>query len=212
MSKKKKIIIGVVVVILVIGAAAGIYLYNMLNGSSSIGINNSIVDENDKDGEIKIGEGKSLVLYFSETGNTQKMAKTIYDQVGGDLRRIETVTPYPSGQELFDVTEKETDEDARPEYKDLNINIDDYDTIYVGYPIWWYTMPQVMYTFFDDYDLSGKTIVPFNTHNGSGDGGTYDTIKELEPKAIVLEGLALSGSSMEGDPTSDVKEWLESIQ
>ena len=79
------------------------------------------------------------------------------------------------------------------------------------YPMWWYTLPMIMYTFFDEYDFAGKTIIPFNTHEGSGDGGTYETIKEFEPDATVLDGLAIRGGDMQSDQTSEVKAWLQEI-
>ena len=77
--------------------------------------------------------------------------------------------------------------------------------------MWWYTLPMPMYTFFDAYDFSGKTIVPFNTHHGSGDGGTYETIKGFEPNATVLEGLPVEGNDMDKNQTSVVVNWLEKI-
>ena len=95
--------------------------------------------------------------------------------------------------------------------KELNIDLDKYDTIFVGYPIWWYQMPMAMYTFFDTYDFSGKTIVPFNTHEGSGVSGTNDDIKELEPKAKVLKSLAIRGGDMEENQMSTVEKWLNEL-
>ena len=89
--------------------------------------------------------------------------------------------------------------------------MDDYDTIFIGYPIWWYDMPMIIYTFFDEYDFSGKTIIPFNTHEGSGDSGTHDEIRDLKPDATVLEGLAIRGGDMESDQTTTVQNWLEEL-
>ena len=77
--------------------------------------------------------------------------------------------------------------------------------------MWWYTFPMIIYTFFDKYDFSGKTIIPFNTHMGSGDGGTYDTIRELEPKAIVLAGLPVEMRDAENGPAKAVEKWLKSL-
>ena len=99
---------------------------------------------------------------------------------------------------------------ARPAIKN-EIPVRDYDTIFVGYPMWWYTFPMIMYTFFDKYDFSGKTIVPFNTHMGSGDGGTYRTIKELEPDANVLAGLPLEMSDAERGNAKAVSQWLQKL-
>lgn len=91
------------------------------------------------------------------------------------------------------------------------MNPEDYDVVFVGYPMWWYTLPMIMYTFFNEYDFSGKTIVPFNTHEGSGDGGTYDEIKGFEPDATILDGLPIRGGKMKSDHTDTVSEWLSRI-
>ena len=207
MNKKVMTIIiaALIVVVLVIGG------FMLFGRSRSVGLDSSIENKDGGVGKTTLDSDKVLVVYFSETGNTQKLAQEIYEQVGGDFRRIEPVKPYPTGQELFDYTKEERDNDERPEFKDLNINLDDYDYIFVGYPMWWYTLPMMMYTFFDTYDFSGKTIIPFNTHEGSGDGGTYETIKEFEPNATVLDGLPIRGGDMSKDQTDTVKEWLKGL-
>lgn len=207
MKKNIGIIIGVVVA--VIAVIAVIFMFT--NNGGSVGLDSSIQNEDNRSGNTTLDSDRVLVLYFSETGNTQKLANIIYDEVGGDFRIIEPVEAYPTGDALFDYTEEEANNDARPEFKDLDINIDDYDTIFVGYPIWWYQMPMIIYTFFDEYDLSGKTIVPFNTHEGSGDSGTYSDIQEIEPDSTVLDGLAICGGDMEGDQTETVRNWLEDL-
>ena len=209
MNKKVIAIVIVVAVLIIVGV--GCFLF--LNRGRSVGIDNNMQNENNKQGSgnIDLKEKKVLVVYFSETGNTQKLAKLISDEVGGDFRRIETVKPYPTGQELFDYTKNERDNDERPELKDLEVNMDDYDVIFVGYPIWWYTLPMPIYTFFDKYDFDDKIIVPFNTHEGSGDGGTYSTIKNWEKNAKVLDGLAIRGGDMESDQTTRIRNWLKGL-
>ena len=155
---------------------------------------------------------KILTIYFSWSGNTDAFANYIHNNVGGDIVRINPIKAYPDNyDDVADYAKEERDNNGRPEFKDLGINPEDYDVIFVGYPIWWYTLPMIMYTFFDTYDFSGKTIVPFNTHEGSGDGGTYDTIKEFEPGATVLDGLAIRGNSIDG-AEDEVKEWLAGLQ
>lgn len=158
---------------------------------------------------------KNLVVYFSVHENTKKLAETIHAQVGGDIVRIDPVVAYMSDksdyEKLADYAKNERDTDARPQYKDLGVNISDYDNIFVGYPIWWYTLPMIMYTFFDNNDFAGKTIIPFNTHEGSSDGGTYKTIAEWEPNATVLPGLPIRGENMANDQSDAVKSWLEKI-
>lgn len=207
----KKIITIVIIVAVVIVAAVGCFLF--LNRGGSVGLDSNIKNEDKKQGSgnVNVDSSRVLVVYFSETGNTQRLAKLISDEVGGDFRRIETVKSYPTGEALFDYTKNERDEDARPELKDLNINMDDYDVIFVGYPIWWYTLPMPLYTFFDTYDFSGKTIIPFNTHEGSSDGGTYSTIKGWEPNATVLDGLAIRGADMKSDQKAKIRNWLKGL-
>ena len=140
------------------------------------------------------------------------MAKLISDKVGGDFIRIETEKVYPTDyNELVDDAKKEKENDDRPKLKTLNINLDDYDTIFIGYPIWWYQMPMAMYTLFDNYDFTDKTIIPFNTHEGSGSSGTYEDIQKLEPKAKVLEGLPIRGGDMVSDQSSKVDSWLNKL-
>lgn len=172
--------------------------------------------------------GSVLVLYFSAnntkdvdavssatpvvggTSATQWFAEVIQGETGADIEAIIPSADYPLGyDECADYAKKETDSDARPAFEQLSVDPESYDTIFIGYPMWWYTIPMVLETFFDTYDLSGKTIVPFNTHAGSRDGGTYSTIQEREPGATVLEGLAVSGSKAGSDDAkAEITEWL----
>lgn len=181
---------------------------------SDVTADDSVIDteetsqpENDETSE----GGKILIAYFSETGNTDKLAQIIHEQTGGELFRIEPVTPYPTGDALFDYTKNEQDNDERPEIAGTVENMEQYDTVFIGYPIWWYEVPQIIKTFLDEYDLSGKTIVPFNTHEGSRDGGTYRYIAQQEPDVTVLEGLPIRGGDMQNDQTQTVREWLDRI-
>lgn len=157
---------------------------------------------------------KNLVLYFSVYGTAKKVAENIAKQVGGDLVEIESKLPYDSNRDHYDAlakyAKKEHDEDMRPEIKN-DINISDYDNIFIGYPMWWYTFPMIIYTLFDKYDFSGKTIIPFNTHMGSGDGGTYRTIRELEPNAKVLDGLPVSMNDAETGAADKIENWLKKL-
>lgn len=207
----KRTVIGIVVAIVVIVIIAIIGIFAFRSTSSSNGLDPSIQNEDNREGNTSLDSDRVLVVYFSETGNTQKLANIISQEVGGDFRRIEPVTPYPTGDALFDYTEEEANLNRRPEFQDLNINMDDYDTIFIGYPIWWYDMPMIIYSFLDEYDLSGKTIIPFNTHEGSSDSGTYDAIQEEEPDATVLDGLAIRGGDMESDQTETVRDWLRGL-
>ena len=158
--------------------------------------------------------GKNAVIYFSVYGTARKTAAEIARQVKADLIEIESVTAYDSNRDHYDalarLTKAEHDQDMRPPIKN-EINVQEYDNIFLGYPIWWYTLPMILYTFFDRYDLSGKTIIPFNTHMGSGDGGTYRTIRELEPGANVLPGLPVEMSQAEKGVPDAVAKWLKKL-
>ena len=209
--KKVKIIIICLIALAVIGGLAFVIIKN-INTEDKQTLDVSITDEQGKEAELNLNSDKILVIYFSETGNTQKLAKLISDKVGGDFVRIETEKVYPEDyDELVDDAKKEKDNNDRPKLKELNINLENYDIIFVGYPIWWYQMPMAMYTFFDNYDFANKTIIPFNTHEGSGSSGTYEDIQKLEPKAKVLEGLPIRGGDMTSDQSSKVDSWLNKL-
>jgi len=169
------------------------------------------VNEQESGEPVTEENGKSLVLYFSWSGNVDKFANIIASETGADIVRIEPVVPYSTDYNtVADYAKKERDNDGRPEIK-TEINIDGYDVIFVGYPIWWYTVPMIIRTLFDDFDFSGKTIIPFNSHEGSGNGGTYDLIRQLEPQAEVLEGLAIRGRDFQKDQTETVRNWLSKL-
>lgn len=208
---KKKVLIGLGVLV-IIASAVGYYFLQNQDGLS-VGINDSIVNEDQKTGTTTLDSQKVLVAYFSYGGNTQKLAKEVYDQVGGDFRRIEPEVAYPSGDEVYDLSKKEQDNDERPAIKDLDIDMNKYDTVFIGYPIWWYTYPQVILSFFDQYDLSDKTIVPFVSHGGSGMSGTEEDMENyLASKNItVLDGLAVSRNNIESDQGDTVANWLEEL-
>lgn len=123
---------------------------------------------------------------------------------------IDTAVEYPSTT-IIDFAAEEQDRNDRPELLNHIENLDDYDTIYIGYPIWWYDLPMAMYSFFDEYDFSGKTIVPFCTHNGSRFSGTIQTIQELEPDATVIEDGFTVNERDVGDAQEEVLTWLEDL-
>jgi len=133
-----------------------------------------------------------------DMGAAEVLANMIHNHTRSDMFSIRTEVNYPlEYNDLADYAKDEQDEDMRPAIK-KDINIADYDTIFIGYPMWWYTFPMIIYTLFDKYDFSGKTIIPFNTHMGSSDGGTYDTIRELEPNAtVVMNGLPVEMKTAE---------------
>ena len=157
---------------------------------------------------------KELVVYFSVYGTAKIVAEEIAKQTGAVIEEIEAAVPYDSNRDHYNalarLAKKEHDEDQRPAIKN-EINVDSYDTIYIGYPMWWYTFPMIVYTFFDKYDFSGKTIIPFNTHMGNGDGGTYATIRKLAPNATVLIGLPVEMKQAERGDAHRIEKWLKDI-
>ena len=157
---------------------------------------------------------KPLVLYFSVYGTAKSTAEEIARQTGADLAEIEPAVPYDGDRNRYNalarLAKREHDEDRRPAIKN-KLPIADYDTVFIGYPMWWYTFPMIIYTLFDQYDFSGKTIIPFNTHMGSGDGDTYATIKKLAPNAIVLDGLPVEMKQAERGDSHRIEKWLKDI-
>ena len=172
-------------------------------------------DETKTDTPEKASGSKALVVYFSRTGeqygvgviekgNTAIVADMIVEQTGADSFEILPKTDnYPTTyKELTDVAKEEQNQNARPAIKDTVQNLEQYDTIYLGYPIWWGDLPMICYTFLESYDFSGKTIVPFCTHEGSGNAGTQSKIQSVAKNATVKEVLAITGTDTQKDPDS----------
>ena len=165
----------------------------------------------------------ALVAYFSragenynvgviEEGNTAKLAKIIAEQTGATLFEIVPTVAYPqSYDECLEVASEEQRTDARPEYLGDVEGWDAWDTVFIGYPIWWGEMPNIVYTFLEAHDFAGKTVIPFNTHEGSGQAGTQKDIERALPGATVLKGLAVQGAKAQSDPDGTaraVSDWL----
>lgn len=159
---------------------------------------------------VDASSGASRVIKDGKLyGNTEFVARLISDITGGELFAIETEKRYPSPHKaLIDEAKKEAGNNERPKIKNHIRNLRDYDVIFVGYPNWWYDMPMVIYSFFDEYDFKGKTLIPFVTHGGSRFSQSVRTIRELEKEAKVIEGPSVSGSRV---PASEdaVVSWLE---
>jgi len=155
--------------------------------------------------------GENYQVGVIEEGNTAKVAKEIAAQTGAELIEIKPVNTYPDGyDECCDVALAEQEEGARPELESIP-DLAAYDTIYLGYPIWWGDLPMFMYTLLENGDFVGKTIHPFCTHEGSGLSGTPANIAAACPDATVGEGLDLRGKTAQESPDevkSAVTEWL----
>lgn len=154
---------------------------------------------------------KSLVVYFSWSGNTENAARSVQSQTDSDLFEIVPAESYGEDYDtLLEAAREEQANSARPAIAGSVEDMEQYDVVYVGFPIWWGDMPMILYTFFDTYDLSGKTVALFCTSGGSGLSNTVNEVKDLEPDAIVTEGLHIS-SDASSDPDNAVREWLNAI-
>ena len=173
--------------------------------------------------EFAQGKSKSLVVYFSRAdenygvgtiteGNTAILAKMIASKTGSDIFEIVPEKAYPKKyRECTNVAKDEQRKNARPAYKG-DIDTSGYDTIYIGYPIWWGDLPMVCYTFLEKHDLSGKTIVPFCTHEGSGLSGTDNNIKKLYKNVTMKKALVMTGRTAQNNRSEaekQVDEWLK---
>ena len=159
------------------------------------------------------GESKILVAYFSWSGNTQTLANMVAEKSGGELFRIVPEIAY-TNDDVFDRAQNELNNGTRPP---LSEHIDEevmaeYDVIFVGFPIWWYDLPMPVWTFLEEYDLSGKTIIPFFSHNGSSSGASsISTVKRLCPDSTVENNyLSIRGSSVSG-AESQVENWINNL-
>lgn len=180
------------------------------------------------------GTGKILILYFapgenSETdvvssasvtkrkgrsvGMVRALAEMIQENTGGDLVPIRTSVKYQSNiDRLIDYAADEQKKKARPPLISDHREIADYDVVFIGYPVWWYDLPMVMYSFFERYDLAGKRVIPFCVHNGSRFSSTIETISELEPRANVsADGFAVSIRQINSADT-DVARWVTGLK
>lgn len=173
----------------------------------------SVPENVDTDG-IDANSGASIVVKNKDVlGNMQYMAMTIKEAIGGELFRIETKEKYPLEHEtLVNQAKEEQNEEVRPELATHIENVEQYDIIFLGYPNWWGDMPQPLYTFLEEYDFSGKTIIPFNSHGGSGFSNTIEEIKKLQPNATVKDdGLSISRNDV-ADSEQEITDWAKGFQ
>ena len=164
------------------------------------------------DGVDAVAGASRVVVDGEVLGNPQYIAQLIQQQTGGDLFRIETVQEYPGSHDpLLEFAYNERAEGARPELAAQMENLDSYDIIFLGYPNWNADLPMPLYTLLEQTDLSGKTIVPFTTHGGSGFSRTIQTIQELQPNATVIsDGLSISRNSV-AQAEGDVASWVSGL-
>ena len=223
---KKKIVVGVLLAVILI-AAIGTYMYHHRFDKYEQS------EEEQTAGIRAIGkDSRILVAYFSWPspdypdldatsgasnivkdgqlyGNTEHVANILSQNLKADLFRIETKRSYPTKPKaLLDDTKVENTNKTKPELKSKVENMDEYDVIFLGYPLWWYDMPMAIYSFLDDYDFSSKTIVLFTTHGGNRFCRTVPTVRKMLPKANVVQGFAIYDREMD-KAEKNIVEWLK---
>lgn len=167
---------------------------------------------NEQEAPMLSGTKKILVAYFSHSGNTREIADQIHKIAGGDIFEIQSVKPYPKDYDaVVKQAKEELDPGYRAELKTKIENIKAYDLVFIGYPIWWGTFPAPVKTFLSECDLSGKTVVPFCTHEGSGLGRSVTDVSRLCPRSTVLDGIAIRGGDVL-TAQDKVSEWLRRIK
>lgn len=161
-------------------------------------------------------DGNILVVYFSWTGNLDKMAHWVADETGGDLVRVTAKEAYPENYNATaDRAKNEVDNGIRPE---INVDITpeqmaQYDTVFFGFPVWWYDLPMSMWTFLESYNFSGKTVIPFFSHEGSSNGaGALPRVTELAKGASVRtdDALSIRGGSVASSENA-VRDWVKGL-
>ena len=156
---------------------------------------------------------KTLIAYFSASGETAKLAKTLSAVTGGDLFEIRPETAYTSADlNWMDKKSRSTlemkDEHSRPAIAGRVEDMAQYGTVFVGFPIWWYQAPRIIETFLESYDFTGKTVIPFATSGGSGMGKTVDILRAVCPAANILPGKRMSAR----ESAEAVRAWLETLR
>lgn len=174
-----------------------------------------------QDAPVQAQNGKAIVVFFSHAGdnysvgkikigNTKRVADMISEITGAPQWEIVPEKDYHVPYDkLTEIAQAEADNGELPPYKGT-LDVSEYDTIFIGGPIWWGTYPQVMFTFFKDHDLSGKTIIPFTTHEGSALGSTIQDLKNTYPNSTVTKGLAVYGHDAQ-NARPRVERWLKSL-
>ena len=182
---------------------------------ASDAVSNAVPDETEQEPTAET-DGKILVVYFSWSGNLDKMAHWVADETGGDLVRVTAKEAYPeSYNDTADRAKNEVDNGIRPE---INVDLtaeqmEQYDTVFFGFPVWWYDLPMSMWTFLESYDFSGKTVIPFFSHDGSSNGaGALPRVAELAKGANVRtdDALSIRGGSV-ASSESAVRDWVKGL-
>jgi len=190
-----------------------------------LGCFSSQIKNNNADPDFALKSDKVLIVYLSRTNNTKTIAEIIHKNAGGTLVALELEKPYPENyQATVQQVVRENETGYLPPLKTKIDSIQNYDVVFVGFPTWGMKLPPPMKSFLKQYDLSGKTIVPFNTNDGYGIGSSFDSVKELCPNSKILDGLSIKGGTESDgrtrlskeenvkDAESKVKKWLQEIK
>lgn len=217
----KKIIVLIITIIVLVLVGFGTWMMNSKSNNESSSNNtssntqeNNAINNNDNNVENGSKEntsnGKNVaVIYFSASGTTKGVAETISKETGADLIEIVPKEKYTSADLDWNNSKSRTsiecnDKNSRPDIAN-SINVDDYNVIYLGYPIWWGDVPHIILTFMDTYKLDGKTVIPFCTSGGTGISESMTTLKNYNKNVNWIEGKRLSSTE------SEIKNWIESI-
>jgi flavodoxin len=162
--------------------------------------------------DSKVTQKKLLIAYFSHSGNTRTIAEMIQKQSGGEIFEIKAVKIYPEDYDtVVEEAKKELKSGFKPELRTKIVDMSQYEPVFIGYPNWWGTFPAPVKTFLLEHDLTGKTIIPFCTHEGSGLGRSTADISKMCPKSKVADGIAIWGSEV-STTKNKVSEWLSKIK
>ena len=203
----KKIIITIICILAIIIGIAGYFIFMGKNNKTNINTeNNKNITDNNKTNNSKIG-----IMYFSATGNTEKIAKYIKEETNGDLIEIIPKEKYTSEDLAYNndcrANREQQDENARPEIEN-SIDIIKYDTIFLGYPIWWGDVPKIILTFIDNNNLDGKVVIPFCTSGSTGILQSENTLKTYNKNMNLQSGKRFSSSANK----EEISSWIKDLE
>lgn len=209
----KKVVIVIIGVLVIIGIAVGGFFLLSRNSSSNDTFNDNTLNKQEteeaKQNILEKSDKKVLVAYFSYSGNTETMAKEIASQTNGDLFEIETDKEY---RDLNNEVKEEIANKERHNLLKKVDNINEYDIIFVGYPIWWHSTPVQINTFLEAHNLEGKVVVPFCTSGGSDISETIDSFKSSCKNCAVLDGITISGGSGGAESgKTKIADWIKNL-
>lgn len=216
--KKYLLALGVVII------GLGLFFLNYSNSAAEESVTTVKINDVVNTAQASQGNHRSLIVFFTRTkgvyavgevpiGHTHRIANYIQEATGADMYEIVPEKEYPNEyRATTEVARAERDNNERPAIKGSIPDVSQYDTIYIGSPIWWGEYPMVVRTFLDQVDLNGKTVTPYTTHEGSGLGSTTAILARQFPQANILEGLAIRGSNADSDAAKTaVQTWLQRI-